>query len=101
MKDMSLGVLVYGDNHLILRGPRPTPEEARRLAASFGLSFANLATPQPAAWTIATRVFRENLEWASVLPAETAPTSAIIELLSELAARGIRADATKETLCAA
>jgi hypothetical protein len=103
---MSLGLLVYGDNHLILRGPRPTAAEALDLAAQFGLSFARIASPKPSRWTISTREFREDLRWAAVLPADSPQTTAIRQLLDELAARGIdsvpqpKPQPMKETSCA-
>ena len=102
---MSLGLLVYGDNHLILRGPRPTRESAVALVRHFGLSLASI---RPLAdrsgafeeWTIVIREFRENLAWAAVLPAATPLTPAIRQLLDELTARGIFIDLLKESSCA-
>ena len=102
---MSLGLLVYGDNHLVLRGPRPDREGAFALARHFGLSFASI---RPLAdrsgtfeqWTISTREFRENLAWAAVLPAATLHSPAIRQLLDELTARGMVIDLFKENSCA-
>lgn len=103
--EMHLGLLVYGDNHLILRGPRPTAGEALAIAAHFGLSVARIA-PQLdlsgrfAAWQISVREFRENLSWAAVLPAATTYSPAVSQLLEELSARGIVIDLIQETSCA-
>jgi hypothetical protein len=36
-----------------------------------------------------TRAFRENLEWAVVVPGDGDPTPAVTQLLQELSARGI------------
>ena len=89
---MSLGILVHGGNHLILSGPLPAPECARRLAAEFAMSLVSLGCGprcEFAAWQIRTREFRENLQWAVRLnPAEPA-SPAVSTLLEELAARGV------------
>lgn len=104
-----MGLLVDGDNHLILRGPRPTLAEARSLAAHFGLSFAQIAprldrTGRFAAWTISTREFREHLTWAFVLPSALSPSPAVRQLLNELSARGVihesASESAQETPCA-
>ncbi len=97
---MAVGVLVYGDNHLILRGPAPTGEQARQLAAHFGLTVAQIRPPAQGPgeweqWRISTREFREDLEWAAVLPAPTSPSETVQQLLAELYARNV-----KEISCA-
>ena len=40
-------------------------------------------------WSIRTREFRENLEWAVVVPGDDEVTPAVAQLLEELSARGI------------
>ena len=85
-----LGILVYGDNHLILRGPRPTLDEARMLARRAGMSLVveiggTAALPEP--WRISTREFRENLRWAVVLGPAAERTAAVRQLLDEMMAR--------------
>ena len=101
---MSLGLLVYGDNHLVLRGPRPAQAEAREIVAHFGLSLAQIR-PQPdrsgefRKWRISLREFREELAWAVVLPAGTALSPAVRQLLDELAAREIGIDWLEENSC--
>lgn len=90
---MSLGILVLGGNHLILGGPEPAPECARRLASRFAMELANIA-PAPATgvhgpWSIRTREFRERLEWAIALRSPDAIQPAVRQLLDELAQRGI------------
>lgn len=87
-----LGILVYGDNHLILRGPQPSIEEARMLARRTGMSMVsaignNEGLPEP--WRISTREFRENLKWAVVLEAGTNVTAGVQQLLDELLERGV------------
>ena len=101
---MSLGLLVYGDNHLVLRGPRPAQAEAQEIVAHFGLSLAQIR-PQPdrsgefREWRISLREFREELAWAVVLPAGTALSPAVRQLLDELAAREIGIDWLEENSC--
>ena len=87
---MSLGILVFGDNHLILRGPAPTFEDARAMARHW--SVIQLGQPPGTAygqWTISTREFRENLEWAVAVPGDGRRTAAVEQLLDEMAKRGI------------
>ena len=70
---MPVGILIFGDNHLILRGPPPTMEQARamvrhwsviRLGEPAGVSFDK--------WTISTKEFREELSWAVAVPGDGA-----------------------------
>ena len=101
---MSLGLLVYGDNHLVLRGPRPAQAEAQEIVAHFGLSLAQIRPPLDRSgefrgWRISLREFREELAWAVVLPAGTALSPAVRQLLDELAAREIGIDWLEENSC--
>ncbi len=101
---MSLGLLVYGDNHLILRGPRPTRAEASALVRHFGLSLARIEARLDRSghfdrWQISVREFREDLTWAGQLAAATKPSPAVGILLKELAARGISIDFLEESVC--
>jgi hypothetical protein len=85
-----VGILVVGDNHFIVRGPFPDRETALALARHWSLIQIGQAPPlalQP--WSISTREFRENLEWAVVVPGDGEVTPAIAQLLEELSARGI------------
>jgi hypothetical protein len=85
-----VGVLVVGDNHFIMRGPFPNRETALALARHWSLIQIGRTTPlalQP--WSISTREFRENLEWAVVVPGDGEVTPAVAQLLEELSARGI------------
>jgi hypothetical protein len=88
--DSTAGILVHGDNHFIVRGPLPDREIALALARHWSVIQIGSATP-PAlqAWRISTREFRENLQWAAVVPGEGAISPAVQTLLAELAARGI------------
>lgn len=103
--EMLLGLLVYGDNHLILRGPRPAAGAARAIVSHFGLSVARIGTHLDRSgrfgdWQISIREYRENLDWAVVLPAATTHSPAVRQLLDELAARGIVIDFVQEISCA-
>jgi hypothetical protein len=87
---MTIGILVHGDNHFIVRGPEPDDETARALAAHWSVIRIGAQTPahlQP--WTISTKEFRENLEWAVLVPGEGTQNPAVTQLLAELAARGV------------
>jgi hypothetical protein len=91
---MALGILVSGGNHLILAGPLPAPACARALVRRYALSLAAI-TPaldrsgQYHQWTIRTREFRENLQWAVVAGSEP-PSPAVRDLLEGLSRRGVR-----------
>ena len=83
-----VGILVHGDNHLILRGPSPEREAALALVRRWSLVQLG-AAPQLDGWQVVTKEFRENLEWAAVVPGDTAISPAVTVLLQELSARGI------------
>jgi len=85
-----VGILVHGDNHFIVRGPSPGRELALALARHWSVIQIGASTP-PAldGWRIVTREFRENLEWAIIVPGNGATSPAVTKLLDELAARGI------------
>ena len=42
-----------------------------------------------ASWSIVTKAFRENLEWAVLVPGDGETTPAVAQLLKEISARGI------------
>jgi hypothetical protein len=86
-----IGILVIGDNHFIVRGP--LPDRASALALARHWSVIQIDQPTPIAlreWTIRTREFRENLEWAVRVPGDGGMTPAVVQLLAELSDRGIR-----------
>ena len=66
-------------------------ERRRWLSPGTGRSFKlGRRLPIPCVhWTISTREFRENLEWAVVVPGEGEISPAVAKLLDELRARGI------------
>jgi len=85
-----VGILVLGNNHFIVRGPFPDRETALSLARHWSLIQIGQTTPVPLRrWSISTREFRENLEWAVVVPGDDEVTLAVEQLLHELLARGI------------
>jgi hypothetical protein len=85
-----VGILVVGNNHFIVRGPFPDREAALALSLHWSLIQIAQATPVPLQpWSICTREFRENLEWAVVVPGDGEITAAVAQLLEELSARGI------------
>jgi hypothetical protein len=85
-----VGILVNGDNHFIVRGPLPDRETALELVRHWSLIRIGAVTPPHLArWTITTREFRENLEWAVVVPADNPVSAAVKTLLGEIEARGI------------
>lgn len=85
-----VGILVHGDNHFIVRGPLPDRNIAQALVRHW--SFIQIGTTTPASldrWHIVTQEFRENLEWAVIVPGDGEMSPAVKQLLDELAARGI------------
>ena len=85
-----VGILVHGDNHFIVRGPKPDAATALALVKHWSIIRIGAQTPgELAPWQISTREFRENLEWAIVAPCDSPMNPAVRTLLDELAARGI------------
>jgi hypothetical protein len=85
-----VGILVHGDNHFIVRGPLPDRDTALALIRHW--SVIEIGATTPAAlnrWQIVTREFRENLEWAVVVPGQSDVSPAVRTLLDEVAARGV------------
>lgn len=85
-----VGILVHGDNHFIVRGPLPERETALALARHWSIIQIGKTTPEALQqWSISTKEFRENLEWAVIVPGDGEITPGVAQLLSELSARGI------------
>lgn len=90
MPERMLGILVHGDNHFIVRGPLPNRQDALALVRQWTVIRIGQTTPAALqGWQISTREFRENLEWAVVVPGDGESTPAVAQLLDELSARGI------------
>jgi hypothetical protein len=75
-----VGILVHGDDHFIVRGPLPDRDVARALIRYWSIIQIGATTPP---W------FREDLEWAMIVPGDSEISPAVTQLLDELSARGI------------
>jgi hypothetical protein len=85
-----LGILIHGNNHFIVRGPLPDRSTAVALAHHWTIIRIQQTTPVALrGWSIVTRAFREDLEWAVVVPGDGEITPAVARLRDELLARGI------------
>ena len=85
-----VGILVLGNNHFILSGPRPSEAEARALARNWSLiQIGEKKSQTYGRWEIREKEFRENLEWAVILSGERETSPGVLELLGELAKRGV------------
>ncbi len=84
---MAVGILVHGDNHFIVRGPEPDAESALDMVRRWSLIQIG-AQPEDHG-RISTREFRENLKWAVVVPADLEHSESVVQLLKEMAARGV------------
>jgi hypothetical protein len=85
-----VGILVHGDNHFIVGGPLPDRQVALALIRHWSLIQIGATMPSPLdQWQIISREFRENLEWAVVVPGDREISPAVMRLLDELSARGI------------
>jgi hypothetical protein len=86
-----LGILVHGGNHFIVRGPQPDRPTALALARHWSL--IRIGEPLPvelsSRWRISTREFRENLQWAVMVPGDGEVSPAVAQLLGELRERAI------------
>jgi hypothetical protein len=87
---VQVGILVHGDNHFIVGGPLPDRTSAHALAQFWSvIQIGRAVPPALSGWSIRSREFRENLEWAAVVPGEGEMSPAVTQLLNELMARGI------------
>jgi hypothetical protein len=85
-----VGILVVGNNHFILSGPRPDEATAVELARHWSIiRIGEEKLLQYKEWEIRTKEFRENLGWAVSVPGEGEVSAGVTQLLGELAARGI------------
>lgn len=85
-----VGILVHGNNHFILSGPRPDEQNALALARHFSL--IQIGVPKSTAfdrWQIRSQEFRENLQWAFIVPGDRQTSPGVVELLGELSSRGV------------
>jgi hypothetical protein len=85
-----IGILVHGDNHFIVRGTLPDRATALALVRHWSvIRIGSMMPPELTHWRISTKEFREDLQWAVVVPGDSAISPAVLSLLSELAARAI------------
>lgn len=81
---------MHGNNHFILRGPLPDRETALALVRHWSLiQIGGPNAPPIGTWRISSREFREDLEWAVLVPGDEEVSPAVGQLLRELSARGI------------
>jgi hypothetical protein len=86
-----LGILVHGDNHFILSGPLPDDASAMEMARHWSIvQIGGEKSPRFEKWEIRTKEFRENLEWAVIVPGESKISDGVLKLLAEISARGIQ-----------
>jgi hypothetical protein len=87
---VTVGIIVHGNNHFIVRGPQPSVSSAVELVRHWSLiQIGSETPPHLREWEISTREFREDLQWAIIVPAETSASAAVLELLAEMERRGI------------
>jgi hypothetical protein len=85
-----VGLLVHGDDHFIVRGPLPDRDAARALIRPWSIIQIGATTPRSLEeWRISTKEFRDDLEWAVIVPGDREISPAVAQLLDELSARGI------------
>ena len=85
-----VGILVHGNNHFILSGP--LPDEATALALVHYWSIIQIGEAKSSSfgqWEMRSREFRENLEWAVIVPGDREVSPGVAQLLGELSARGV------------
>ena len=86
-----VGILVHGDNHFIVRGPLPNRAIAQALARQWSLiQIGKIVPASLRSWSISTKEFREDLEWAVIAPGDGEITPAVAQLLQELETRGVK-----------
>jgi hypothetical protein len=86
-----VGILVHGDNHFILNGRAPDESSAVAMARHWSIvQIGGQKTGQFREWKIRTKEFRENLEWAVIVPGDGEISEGVLKLLTEIAARGIQ-----------
>jgi hypothetical protein len=85
-----VGILVHGNNHFILSGP--VPDDATALALARHWSIIQIGDAKSSSfghWHIKSKEFRENLEWAVIVPGDRETSPEIAQLLRELSARDV------------
>lgn len=80
---------MHGNNHFIVRGRLPDRNVARALIRDWSIIQVEATTPPSLEKCISTKEFREDLEWAVIVPGTGEISRAVAQLLDELSARGI------------
>ena len=88
------GLLVHGNNHFIVAGPRPDREEAVALVRQWTVIQIGGVAAIPG-WEMRTKAFREDLQWAVIVSGDGELSPAVVVLLAELAARGVEIQSVK------
>jgi hypothetical protein len=86
-----VGILVHGNNHFVLSGP--VPDDATAVALARHWSIIQIAEAKSSIWgqwQIRSKEFRENLEWAVIVPGDRDVAPGVAELLAELSSRGVQ-----------
>jgi len=85
-----VGILVHGNNHFILSGPSPDDATALVLVRHWSIiQIGEAKSSSFGQWEIKSKEFRENLEWAVIVPGEREVSPGVAQLLGELSARGV------------
>jgi hypothetical protein len=85
-----VGILVHGNNHYILSGPLPDKATALALVRHWSLiQIGEAKASSNGLWEIRHKEFRENLEWAVIVPGDRDISPRVAQLLRELSARGV------------
>ena len=85
-----VGMLVHGNNHFILSGPSPDETTALALVRHWSIiQIGEAKSSSCGQWKIKSQEFRENLEWAVIVPGEREVSPGVAQLLGELSARGV------------
>jgi hypothetical protein len=94
-----VGILVHGNSHFILKGPPPDEADALRLVRYWSVIQIGVEKSQSfGPWEIRAKEFRENLEWAVIVPGDRDVSPGATQLLGELAGRGIEIRHYKSSL---
>lgn len=85
-----VGILVHGNNHFILSGPLPDEVMALAIVRYWSIiQIGELKSSSFGQWQIKSKEFRENLEWAVVVPGDRGVSPGVAQLLGELSNRGV------------
>jgi hypothetical protein len=94
---VTIGILVHGDNHFIVRGRQPDRATALALVRHWSVIQIGAETPPALAeWSIISKAFREDLAWAVVAPGAREMSDAVCDLLRELRLRLVVQDLRDE-----